>query len=77
MGIIWLAMHLWSLLGAALVGSVAAKPLQTRYAVKETHIVPPEFEEIGPAPANHLIRLQIGLKQGQFEELERHLYESM
>ena len=56
---------------------VATSPLRVHssYAVKETHPVPPKWEIIGDAPANHIISLQIGLKQSQFDELERHLYE--
>ncbi|KAA6413001.1 MAG: tripeptidyl peptidase [Lasallia pustulata] len=33
------------------------------------------WTRVGPAPADHRINLQIGLKQSQFDELERHLYE--
>ena len=55
----------------------AASPLRVRspYAVKETHAVPPKWKIVGDAPANHVVNLQIGLKQSQFDELERHLYE--
>ena len=45
------------------------------YAVKETHHVPQQWTRVGPAPAWHMINLQIGLKQGRFSELEKHLYE--
>ena len=58
--------------------SVFASPLHSRYSeysVKDSHQVPPGWSNIGSAPPNHVIRLQIGLKQGQFEDLERHLYE--
>lgn len=58
-------------------GVCVAKPFQNRaYAVKETHILPRDFTRVGDAPSNHLIRLQVGLKQGRFDELEQHLYES-
>ena len=43
--------------------------------VKETHTVPSQWSKVGPAPAGHVINLQIGLKQSQFDELERHLLE--
>jgi len=45
------------------------------YAVKETHPVPQKWARVGPAPHNQHIDLQIGLRQSQFDELERHLYE--
>ena len=59
------------------VGTVSGSSIRSRtpYAVKDTHRVPRRWTAVGPAPADHLIRLQIGLKQGQFNELERHLYE--
>jgi tripeptidyl-peptidase-1 len=58
-------------------GTVSGSSLRSRtpYAVKDTHHVPRSWTPVGPAPAEHMIRLQIGLKQGQFSELERHLYE--
>ena len=45
------------------------------YVVKERHHVPRQWRRIGEAPGGHLIQLQIGLMQGDFEELERHLFE--
>ncbi|RDW77724.1 hypothetical protein BP6252_05777 [Coleophoma cylindrospora] len=45
------------------------------YALKESHHVPSKWSRLGPAPAGHLIQLQIGLKQSNFSELERHLFE--
>ncbi|KAG4026264.1 hypothetical protein MFRU_043g00670 [Monilinia fructicola] len=59
------------------VGLVSSSPIKARtpYAVKETHHPPPQWQRVGPARAGHMINLQIGLKQGQFDELERHLYE--
>ena len=58
-------------------GLCVAKPLQNRaYAVKETHILPRDFKRESDAPASHLISLSVGLKQGDFDELERHLFES-
>jgi tripeptidyl-peptidase-1 len=49
--------------------------MRSPYAVKETHPVPKRWLEIGPAPGEHKIILQIGLKQSRFDELEQHLYE--
>ena len=61
----------------AFVASSLATPVSVRstYAVKDTHFVPKKWKRVGPAPTDHLISLQIGLKQSQFAELERHLYE--
>lgn len=57
--------------------SILSSPLRSRteYAVKDTHNVPSKWYEVGPAPAHKLLHLHIGLKQSQFDELERHLYE--
>jgi hypothetical protein len=62
---------------AAAVQAVFGTPIQSRtaYAVKETHRVPRRWVNIGRAPADRTLNLQIGIKQGQFNELERHLYE--
>jgi len=62
---------------AAAVQAVFGTPIQSRagYAVKETHRVPRRWVNIGRAPADRMLSLQIGVKQGQFSELERHLYE--
>ena len=49
--------------------------LRTEYAVKDTHNVPSKWYDVGPAPAHALLHLHISLKQSQFDELERHLYE--
>lgn len=43
--------------------------------MKDTHNVPKKWSRVGSAPAEHSITLNIGLKQDQFAELERHLYE--
>jgi tripeptidyl-peptidase-1 len=64
-----------ALLAAA--GTTLASPVSARspYAVKDTHHVPSKWTKVGAAPSSHIIHLQIGLKQSQFDELERHLYE--
>lgn len=56
---------------------VLTSPVRTRtaYEIKDSHNVPPQWTNIGPAPRNTVINLHIGLKQSQFDELERHLYE--
>jgi tripeptidyl-peptidase-1 len=60
-------------------GTTLGSPLAMRspYAVKDTHNVPRKWSNVGPAPSSHILNLQIGLKQSQFSELERHLYEGM
>ncbi|KAF1941236.1 tripeptidyl-peptidase 1 precursor [Clathrospora elynae] len=54
-----------------------ATPIKARspYVVKETHFVPQEWTKLDRAHGGKTIQLQIGLKQGRFEELDRHLYE--
>ncbi|RDW92293.1 hypothetical protein BP5796_01687 [Coleophoma crateriformis] len=56
---------------------VLGTPVRSRsaYAVKETHSVPRRWAATGRAPLDHMLHLQIGLKQENFAELERHLYE--
>jgi hypothetical protein len=57
--------------------AVVASPLRARspYAVKETHSVPRTWTPVSRAPGDHMLHMQIGLKQDRFDELERHLYE--
>lgn len=60
------------------VTTTLASPLHARFsdhAIKDSHTVPPKWSEIGSASPDQIITLQIGLKQGNFPELERHLYE--
>ena len=69
---------LWRLWTLAVVWSFAfGSPLRVRspYAVKSSHSLPSQWRKIGPASSEHVMTLQIGLKQGQFHQLERHLYE--
>ena len=54
----------------------ASSPLHGRYhAIKDSHNVPRKWSRVGPAPVEHWINLNIGLKQSRFEELEKQLYE--
>jgi tripeptidyl-peptidase-1 len=64
-------------LAAVAARDALASPIQARspYVVKETHFVPKEWTKLDRAHGSKTIQLQIGLKQGQFEELDRHLYE--
>lgn len=59
-------------LGIAVGAKVATR---SHHVVKESHNVPRDWSNLGPAPAQHMIQLQIGLKQENFDELEKHLYE--
>jgi tripeptidyl-peptidase-1 len=67
------------LLAAIAARDALASPIQARspYVVKETHFVPREWTKLDRAHGGKKIQLQIGLKQGRFDELDRHLYEGM
>jgi tripeptidyl-peptidase-1 len=56
------------------VNAVTA-PLLLGYAVKERHDIPPSWSEVGEAPKEHILHLQIGLKQSNEDVLETHLRE--
>ena len=56
------------------VGAVAA-PSRLDYAVKERHSIPPSWRVVGDAPRDHILHLQIGLKQSNEDVLESHLLE--
>jgi tripeptidyl-peptidase-1 len=64
---------------AFVVQAVFCSPVQKRagYTVKETHYVPQKWSKVGKAADDFMIHLNIGLKQNNFEELDRHLYEGM
>jgi len=66
----------------ALIAGLAAQvavssPLKVRspYVVKDTFNVPAKWTNLGPAPEDHVVELRIGVKQGDFEQLEKTLYE--
>jgi len=68
------------LLVAGLAAQLAlGSPVKARslYAVKDSHFVPTKYTKLGPAPEEHVIELRIGVKQGDFDALEKHLYEGM
>jgi len=67
----WLALLLGCQAGLA---SPVVKA-RSAYRVKERHFVPNRWTHIGSPDPDKIINLQIGLKQGNFEELERHLLE--
>ncbi|KAJ4374374.1 hypothetical protein N0V83_003115 [Neocucurbitaria cava] len=70
-------MQLIVLLAAAIAApAVLATPIaRSPYVVKETHFAPREWTKLDRANGGKTIQLQIGLKQGRFEELDRHLHE--
>lgn len=61
----------------SITSAVDASPLRSRtpYSIKDTHNVPKQWTKISSAPKDHMLQLQIALKQSRFDELERHLYE--
>ncbi|KAF2877250.1 tripeptidyl-peptidase 1 precursor [Massariosphaeria phaeospora] len=65
------------LCAVAAAQAVLAGPIRARssYAQKETHFVPRGWTKLDRADGDHTIQLQIGLKQGNFGELDRHLNE--
>ena len=66
-----------SLLTCALAAQAAfAAPYAgSTFAAKDTHNAPAAWLRTGRADPDQLIRLNIGLTQGRFDELERNLYE--
>lgn len=66
-----------ALLAAIAAQEALATPISARspYVVKETHFAPKEWSKLDRAHGRKTIQLQIGLKQGRFEELDRHLHE--
>jgi hypothetical protein len=60
---------------AAILAFCDALAIRSPYVVKETHFVPKEWQKQDRAHGGETISLQIGLKQGKFEELDRHLHE--
>jgi tripeptidyl-peptidase-1 len=72
---VWPTQILLTAVLAAIV--ISGSPIASRqtYAVKDSHPVPARWSRGERAPADHVIQLHIGLKQNNFNELERHLYE--
>ncbi|TKA81720.1 hypothetical protein B0A49_00609 [Cryomyces minteri] len=64
------------LLAEAVSGTPISARVRSPYAVKDSHFVPRKWSRVGPAPADHTINLHIGLKQSQFDELERRLFQA-
>ena len=55
--------------------ALAAPHRRGEYAVKDRHPVPPHWKQLARAPKEHVVEMRIGLKQRNFEELERQLFE--
>lgn len=57
--------------------SVLGGPVLSRstYAVKGSHPVPQGWRQASKAPSDHELELRIGLTQGDFKGLEKHLFE--
>ena len=77
LGVMLLPVKHLSVAVLAVAGPVLSGPVEVRspYAVKESISIPKGWSYVAPAPANHLITLQIGLRQARFDELERQLFE--
>ncbi|KAE8822391.1 hypothetical protein PTNB73_08864 [Pyrenophora teres f. teres] len=70
-------MHFTNVFIAAIAACNAlATPIaRSPYSIKETHFVPDEWSKQERTNAQNTVQLQIGLKQGRFDELDRHLQE--
>ena len=66
-----------SLLACVLAAQAAyaAPHARSTYAIKDTHIAPKAWLKAERADPRQPVRLNIGLTQGRFDELERNLYE--
>ncbi|KAK0206859.1 tripeptidyl peptidase A [Desarmillaria ectypa] len=63
-------MKLWTVLL-----SLAASGALATHSIKEKVIPPREWIRDGLPPSSHIVELRIGLRQSDFDALERHLYE--
>lgn len=64
------------IVAATLFAGALGKPVKLQrsgFAVKDSHHVPRKWKHVGQPEPDHTIALRIGLKQGSFSELERHL----
>lgn len=71
-------MHFFAsaLFAAIATREALATPIaRSLYVVKETHHVPKGWQRLERSHGSKTIELQIGLKQGHFDELDRHLRE--
>jgi len=59
------------------LSTTAYPSVKSSHAVKEAHHIPEKWKRVSRAPADHVLKLDIALKQSQFGQLERELYEGM
>lgn len=59
----------------ALAAALPDPFINTDYTVKETHSIPRGWSRVSKPSKDHLLELQIGLKQERFDELRKHLFE--
>lgn len=73
------AIELFTVLTCLFAAFTVASPVSRRsdFVVKDYHPAPRAWTNIGRAPKDHLLHLRIGLSQGRFDELERHLFEGL
>lgn len=62
-------------LAANAVNAAATPRARSVYQLKETHPAPRRWQKREPAPQSHVIDLQIGVRQSNYEELEKRLFE--
>ncbi|KAK5094812.1 hypothetical protein LTS08_008429 [Lithohypha guttulata] len=55
---------------------VAGPVARSTYSVKGSHPVPRGWRQLDRAPADHTLELRLGLTQGDFAGLEKHLFEA-
>lgn len=60
---------------AASTAAINKRNDRANYETKEDFYVPNGWQRVAEADPNHVINLSFGLKQSNFDELERHLYE--
>ncbi|KAF2823179.1 tripeptidyl-peptidase 1 precursor [Ophiobolus disseminans] len=65
----------FALLTALATGALATPIARSPYVVKETHFVSKGWSKLQRSHGGMTVQLQIGLKQGHFDELDRHLHE--
>lgn len=64
-----------SLSAIGLATALPSSQPRSPYVVKERHLAPVGWENVGPAAKDEMVHLQIALKQGTEGEVERHLEE--
>ena len=67
----------WAIALTAVTAVSASRVKRSDFGVKDVHVTPKHWTKLGRAPKEQLLNLNIGLKQGNFAELERHLFEGV